>query len=331
MDTPSAQSPATPPGLRYDQLLSTGRRGRWPYFVGIPALVVLVVAAQLAAIFGSFAVLLATGRPQGEVSELLGGDPVTPVYLAVVFLGWALSIPVVWLVVRVVHGLRPRWLTSVRPRLRWSWLLVCLMLGVAAMVVTLLLSALVVPAQEEALGMELGLNSWSREIAAFVLVVIVFTPLQAAGEEYVFRGYLLQATAGLTHSRVVAVLGSALVFAIAHGLGQSIPVFFDRFAFGLVAGLLVIVTGGLEAGIAMHLVNNFLAFGIALAFGDITEALHASGGSWWMVPVTVVKSLVYLGLVFWAARTIGLSTRSRHAVEPRSGDGGVLAGSGGPV
>ena len=46
------------------------------------------------------------------------------------------------------------------------------------------------------------------------------------------------------------------------------PIFFDRFAFGLVAGMLVILTGGLEAGIAMHVLNNWLAFGIALAFGD---------------------------------------------------------------
>ena len=70
------------------------------------------------------------------------------------------------------------------------------------------------------------------------------------------------------------MLVPALLFALAHGLGQSAPVFFDRFAFGVVAGILVIRTGGLEAAIAMHVLNNFLAFGLALRFGDMTEALN---------------------------------------------------------
>ena len=39
----------------------------------------------------------------------------------------------------------------------------------------------------------------------------------------------------------------------------------------------MITTGGLEAGIAMHVLNNFLAFGAALAFGDMTTALTPTG------------------------------------------------------
>ena len=31
----------------------------------------------------------------------------------------------------------------------------------------------------------------------------------------------------------------------------------------------------------MHVLNNFLAFGFALAFGDMTSALNPTGGSWW--------------------------------------------------
>ena len=63
----------------------------------------------------------------------------------------------------------------------------------------------------------------------------------------------------------------AVLFALAHGLGQSVPIFFDRLAFGLVAGLLVVLTGGLEAGIAMHVLNNWVAFGLTLAFGDMAR------------------------------------------------------------
>ena len=93
-------------------------------------------------------------------------------------------------------------------------------------------------------------------------MILLLTPLQAAGEEYCFRGYLTQAFGGpASGRRASAVLVPALLFGLAHGIGQSPPVFFDRFAFGLVAGILVIRTGGLEAGIAMHVLNNLLAFG----------------------------------------------------------------------
>ena len=110
------------------------------------------------------------------------------------------------------------------------------------------------------------------------------------------------------------MVASAVLFALAHGVGQSAPIFFDRFAFGLVAGSLVILTGGLEAGIAMHVLNNWVAFGLALAFGDMGSALNPTGGSWWSIPVTVTQSLVYLALALFVARRMGLSTRTSPIV-----------------
>ena len=99
-----------------------------------------------------------------------------------------------------------------------------------------------------------------------------------------------------------------MLFALAHG-AQDPPVFVDRLAFGLVAGILVIATGGLEAGIAMHVLNNFLAYGFALAFSDMTSALNPTGGSWWTLPTTLTQSLVYLGLSIWAGRRMGISNQ----------------------
>jgi membrane protease YdiL (CAAX protease family) len=112
---------------------------------------------------------------------------------------------------------------------------------------------------------------------------------------------------------VLAVGASSLLFALAHG-AQDPPIFFDRFAFGLVAGILVVLTGGLEAGIAMHVLNNWLAFGIALAYGDMSSTLNPTGGTWWSIPVTLTQSVTYLLLAWWVARRMGLATRSDPAV-----------------
>ncbi len=134
-------------------------------------------------------------------------------------------------------------------------------------------------------------------------MILVTTPLQALGEEYAFRGYLMQAFGSLTHgiaeslglSRTAATrvaIGFALLvtsslFALAHGT-QNSPLFFDRFAFGLMAGLIVVLVGGLEAGIALHILNNLLAFALAIFFGDLQSALTVSEVSWWQLPVTIV-------------------------------------------
>ena len=158
------------------------------------------------------------------------------------------------------------------------------------------------------------LNEFTPEIRDFLLVVLLLTPLQAAAEEYAFRGYLLQAFGGFVRHPAFAVGLSSLLFAFAHGFGQDIPIFFDRLAFGVVAGTLVIVTGGLEAGIAMHVLNNWLAFSAALAYGDMGSALNPTGGTWWSIPVTLTQSLVYLALAWWVARLMGIGRRTDPAV-----------------
>jgi membrane protease YdiL (CAAX protease family) len=302
--------PPSPRGLPYHLVLLGGRPGWWRLVVGILALVLgmLVVAVNLWQV--PFMVYFAaSGQDVGaSVDQMIDFSNPTPLGLAYLNLVLATGIPLTWLIIRVVHGLRPRWLASVLPRLRWRYLLACVGLALLALIVTIVVSALL-PAQP---GGDVSgeLNDFTRTTRDFVLVLVLLTPLQAVGEEYAFRGYLTQAFGGIFRHPVPPVLAQAVLFALAHGLGQGIPIFFDRLAFGLVAGTLVILTGGLEAGIAMHVVNNLLAFGLALAFGDMGSSLEPTGGSWWMIPVTLTQSLVYLGLALLVARRMGLATRA---------------------
>lgn len=298
----------------YHQLHRVGRPGVWRSVVGSLTLLALLFAVVpfLAGTVVMVALVIG-GQSLEDASGVLDiTSEVTPAGLAVLNLVLAAGIPLAWLVMWLYHRLKPRWLTSVAPRMRWRYFLVCLGLSVVALLATLVVG-LVVPAApgDSAVG---ELNDFTSTTRDFLLVVLLLTPLQAAGEEYVFRGYLTQAFGSLVVGHRVAqglaVLGPAVLFALAHGLGQSWPVFFDRLAFGLVAGVLVLRTGGLEAGIAMHVLNNFMAFGLALSFGDMTEALNATGpSSWWMLASTLTQSLVYLVLASWAASRMGLADR----------------------
>jgi uncharacterized protein len=297
-------------GLPYHLILRGGRPGWWRPVVGVLALVIgmLLLAPILWQI--PFVVwYAASGQPVLEsVERMVDLENPTPLGLAYLNIVLATAIPLTWLIVRVFHGLRPRWLASVCPRLRWRYLLVCFGLALLALIATIVVSALL-PAQDTGAEVSGQLNDFTRTTRDFLVVVVLLTPLQAAGEEYAFRGYLTQAFGGIFRHPVPAVVAPAILFALSHGLGQSAPIFFDRLAFGLVAGTLVILTGGLEAGIAMHVLNNWVAFGLALAFGDMGSSLNPTGGSWWSIPVTLTQSLVYLGLALLVARRMGLARR----------------------
>lgn len=255
------------------------------------------------------------GRDGAALGDEVLSNDVTPWVLAYLVLTLASLIPVVWVVSRVLHGLRLGWVTSVFGRMRWTYLLVCLGLSVLALGATLLVGAFT--PQDALPAQQTTLNAFTRETAAYLLIVVLLVPFQAAGEEYFFRGYLTQACGGLFArrwaARTVAVLVPALLFALAHG-AQDPPIFFDRLAFGIVAGVLVIVTGGLEAAIAMHVLNNVLAFGLALAFTDMSTALNPTSGTWWTLPSTLTQSLVYLALAWWAGRRMGLANSVWGAV-----------------
>ncbi len=303
-----------PGGLPYHRIQRgvDGAGGWWRPLAGILSLAFGVVVLAPFVVLAGFAVWYAATGGDLDLDRLTDTDHVTPAGLAYVFLVLASSIPVTWLVARVLHGLPLRWLTSVAGRIRWRWLAACFGLAVLALIATVVVSGLLPDQGASDLSGEV--TDWSSTTRDFLLIVLLLTPLQAAGEEYAFRGYLTQAFGGLTRRTWVAVLVPAVLFALAHGLGQSWPIFFDRFAFGLVAGTLVILTGGLEAGIAMHVLNNWLAFGLALTYDEMDSTLNPTGGTWWSIPVTLTQSLVYLGLTVYVGRRMGVQTTTRPGV-----------------
>ena len=110
------------------------------------------------------------------------------------------------------------------------------------------------------------------------MVVLLTTPLQAAGEEYLFRGYLLQAVGSLFRSRWVAIVRHRHAVR-ARARRPELPAVLRPLRVRADRRLAGHRTGGLEAGIALHILNNFLAFGLALAFGDLGETLNVSEAS----------------------------------------------------
>lgn len=186
-------------------------------------------------------------------------------------LGIATLIPIAWVLMAGVHQVRPRWLSSVQPRIRWRYLLGCLLVAVVALNGVLLLSTTV---DGEPLRISPQPGFWG-----FLVVIVLTSPLQALAEEVFFRGYLLQALGSLVARPWFGVVVSAAVFALLHW-GQNPALFATRFAFGLLAGVLVWLTGGLEAGVAAHIVNNVCAYAIAGLTSSIAALAKIRETTW---------------------------------------------------
>ena len=302
-----------PEPREYHEMLRTWNYAWWKPVVGILLVAVgMMVVAPVALFPVVVAGVVVEGGPFWETLDRAPRmEEVGPVSLLYLNLTLGAAILVTWFVMRVVHRMRPRWLTSVVPKMRWKLLFVFIGLSVVALVAMLAVSILIgmlVPGADDA-SMPMQVNDLTATTVALALIVLLTTPFQAAGEEYVFRGYLLQAIGSLSGSKWVALLATSTLFAFGHGV-QNFPLFFDRFMFGLIAGWLVIRTGGLEAGIAMHILNNFLAFGYSLLFADISASLNVAEASWWNIPVTLTQAGTYAALVLWVARRTGVQNRT---------------------
>ncbi|WP_370248795.1 lysostaphin resistance A-like protein [Nocardioides sp.] len=306
-------------GLAFHELHRRGRHGVLVGLGGVLALLgtVFLVVPNLVAVVTLVGLAIGGSEdPAARLREITDLDAVTPGVLTYLLVVLGLAVPVSLGAQRVVTGLRPGWLSSVAGRLRWGWLLWCFLPAAAGLVVALVLGSLL---PVSGTGGDVELNDWSSTVRDFLLVTVLLTPLQAAGEEYVFRGFLTQVAGAVVPpgraALVAAVLVPATLFALFHG-AQSVPVFVDRFSFGVAAGVLTILTGGLEAAIAAHVLNNWVAFGLAAVAGDMTETLQPSGGGWADVVVSLARMLVFVGLTLALARHRGIRTRTT---------GGVLA------
>jgi uncharacterized protein len=283
--------PGTPPHDEPQPFLRVMRSRTWAWWRPIAGLALLGVVYTVA----SVAVVL-VALVTGITPDLGFLDLIDPWVLLVTNISLILFIPAVWLAWAVAHGMRIGWSASVlariRPRLFLPYVRLALLtvgVGIAASVgVGALVDAGTVSGPVPGLG-------W------LLLVVILTTPLQSAAEEYLFRGYLSQMIAAWIRpdraGAVVAAVVTGAAFSMAHAPPDFLT-FLDRFVFALAASATVRLTGGLEAAIVLHAVNNVLVFSLAGVLGDgVATADVPDGTGVLFVAITIVAMAAYVLLV----------------------------------
>jgi len=220
---------------------------------------------------------------------------------ASLLLSLATLIPAVFLAARWVQRRPAGTVSSVAGRLRWRWLGTCLALALP-LAGGLGIAFFLLEPSVEGNGTEeltwVGLPSFLMGL----VMVCSLVPFQAAAEEYAFRGWLLQAVGAHVRSPWIAVLPQSVLFAAAHGWGTPWG-FASLVVMGLAMGVVTIRTGGLEAAIAVHVLNNLVMFGIAAGVvGGLESDETAADSDWTLAAVAVAVVLVYTVVVLWMAR-----------------------------
>lgn len=316
------RQPALPTVPRqYHEFYRTPRMRWWRPLAALAMLMVAWLAVSLFVMAIFLSGDLVTGRLTLE--ELAEGR-VTPNLFLANNLALALAVPVSYLAHWAASGQRPRWLSSIAGAFRWGLLLRFMLLAAPLYLLSLAIEG-GLSGQFETL--RVNQDSWF-----LVATIVLTTPFQAAGEEMALRGLMARAVGSWFPSRrvglVVACGVTSLAFMTLHGSNDPwLNLFY--FSVGVATSVLVWRTGGLEAPIALHVVNNLVGE-VTLPFSDLDGLFDRSAGTgsaWVLVQLTVVAAVT--AGILWQARRLNLPTSAAPAASPRP-TMEVIPAAGGP-
>lgn len=291
--------------VEYQQMLRGPRHAWWRPLLTVLLCVVFVLVVQVVAGFVVGAIAVATGTDVNQVMQRMSDtSSMVPLNFSVVIIGLVGLIPSAMFASWIVNGVRPRYLASVTGGFRWRWLLRCLMITVPIFLIYLGLQFVI------GWGNSPRPGHWG----ILLIMVLIGIPFQSAGEEYAFRGLILQNVGSWFKNPIVglvaAMIPSMVLFALAHG-SHDPWVFSDLAIFALSSCVAAWRTGGLEASIALHATNNVLLMIATLLFGGWNAAFVSSAtvGS----PIEPLSTLVVNGicvaLILWQAKRVRLQRR----------------------
>lgn len=232
-------------------------------------------------------------------------DLTAPVTMLMGNLMIAALIPAAFVATRLGHWRPMGKLMSVTGRIRWRWL------GRASLVTFVVWGGYIV----------LG---WVAEGATvsdrpehwpwLIVITLLTTPLQSAAEEIAFRGALLQGVGAWIGRPVVAlVVGTVLstvLFSLAHG-SMDPWILIQLGSMAVATCYLTWRTGGLEAAIVLHVVNNLVLILLLTLVGGLESAYitesttggAAAGG------IGAIGTAIMTAILLWQARRAGIAPK----------------------
>ena len=273
----------------YHRLARTDPHHRW-WMPLVEGLILFGIIMVLSILFG---IVLALAFPETLTEDVLAANQLDPVVYFMLFASVALLLPSA-LLARLVLGPRPLGLIfSVTGRIRWKWLLLCFLVAVGVYAVVNLAG----------IGLDLatGGTPTSVQLAPgfgwLLATTLIVVPLQCTAEEVVFRGYLAQMVGRWLKHPAWAILLPVPLFVAGHvyDVWGLLSVAIMAVSMGIVTWR----TGGLEAGIALHAVNNMTVSLFAML--GLVDMNETSGAPTDLVTEVILNG-AFIALVFWLVK-----------------------------
>ncbi len=209
-------------GLAFHRLNFARRRSGWwiPLVTGILGLAIYLGLLVVVMVVIGIALFRDPERLDdlARLGQSGGVDMGDPLMVAILLGTIALMLPAYILASLIVNGRRVGLVSSAAGRLRWRWMLLCgaLAVGVSAVLTVV---GLLLPGGMEEPATGGPAPTWPITL----VVVLLLVPVQAAAEEYIFRGYLMQSIGRWLRHPAFAILLPVPLFVLGHGydlLGQ---------------------------------------------------------------------------------------------------------------
>ncbi len=147
------------------------------------------------------------------------------------------------------------------------------------------------------------LNNVSGTLLPLILICLALIPFQAAFEETLFRGYLMQGFAVLFRNRWLPVVLTSVLFGLMHSFNPEVDEFGfmmmmpQYITFGLIFGIVTILDDGIEVAIGAHAANNiFLCIMVTNKSSALqTDAMYEQLN---IQPMTEFAGLLITGILF---------------------------------
>lgn len=147
------------------------------------------------------------------------------------------------------------------------------------------------------------INNVTITFLTISVLSIIFIPFQAAFEEIIFRGYLMQGFAVIFRNRWLPLIITSVLFGLLHALNPEVKAFGfftmipQYIVFGLIFGIVTIFDDGIEATMGAHAANNaFLCIMVTNKSSALqTPALFEQNQ---IHPWTEFAALIVTGIVF---------------------------------
>jgi hypothetical protein len=267
--------------------MNDGAADRWSPWFGPLALVLGLVAGLLG---GVVVVLIAEGGGAAHTTTLTPGE--TDAATVIQDLGFVIA---AWFLARQVGRVRPAMFGLRTASVRRSALIIVGSLLAFYALSEVWFSLLGSNGQEKELVKEIGGNGGTFEVLVACAVTCVVAPIC---EEFLFRGFVYRS---LRNWRGVwpAALITGVLFGVVHGLSAPAVDLFPLAFLGIVLCFVYQRTGSLYPCIAMHVLNNAIAFGADEHWNWRTVELAAGA----LGAVVLVLACVRLASARWTPAT----------------------------